>query len=50
VSDVRTFLQRLQTFKSDLELVRVAELGWIVEDVDAQERYNRHLEQVMILL
>ena len=38
-----TLLQRLQTLKGDLELVWIAELGWVVEDVDAQERYDRHL-------
>jgi hypothetical protein len=47
-SGLHTFLQRLQTLKGDLELVRVTELGWVVEDVDAQERYDRHLEQVML--
>ena len=44
-----TFLQRLQAFEGDLELVRITKLGWVVEDVDAQERYDRHLEEVMIL-
>jgi hypothetical protein len=49
VSDVHTLLQRLQTLEGDLELVRVPKLGWVVENVDTQERYDRHLEQVMIL-
>lgn len=39
-----TFLQRLQTLKGDFKLIGITELGWVVEDVDAQERYNRHRE------
>jgi hypothetical protein len=50
VFELHTLLQRLQTFKGDLELIRVTELGWVVEDVDAQERYDRHLEQVILSL
>lgn len=38
-----TLLKGLKTLKGDLELVGVVELGWVVEDVDAQERYDRHL-------
>ncbi len=40
VSDPHTFLQRLQTLEGDLELVRVTELCWVVEDVDAEKRYD----------
>ena len=40
-----TFLQELQAFEGDLKLVGVAEFGRIIEDVDAQERYDRHSDQ-----
>lgn len=38
-----TFLELLKAFESDLEHVAVSELGWVVEDVDTQKRYDRHL-------
>lgn len=34
----------LQALESDLELVWITKLGWIVEDIDAEERYDRHIE------
>lgn len=39
-----TLLQLLKTLEGDLELVWVTELGWVVEDVNAQERDGRHSE------
>ncbi len=45
-----TFLQWLQTLEGDLELIGITEFCWVVEDVDAQERYDRHLEQVVLLV
>ena len=39
-----TLLKRLQAFKGDLKLIGVSKLGWVVENVDAQKRYDRHLD------
>ncbi len=38
-----TLLQRLKALEGDLELVGVAEFGWVVEDIYAQEGDDRHL-------
>lgn len=38
-----TLLKLLKTLEGDLEDVLVAELGRVVEDVDPEKRYDRHL-------
>ena len=43
IRDLFTFFQLLETFKSDLELVLIGELGWVVEDIDPKKRDDRHV-------
>lgn len=39
----RTFLELLKALEGDLKLVGVSEGGWIVQDLDAEKRDDRHL-------
>lgn len=43
IRDLFTFFQLLETFKGDLELVLIGELGWVVEDIDPKKRDDRHV-------
>lgn len=44
-----TLLEGLETLKGDLELVLVNELGGVVQDLDAQQRDDRHCDGVVCL-
>ena len=39
-----TFLELLKAFKCDLELIWIAEIGRVVQDLDAQQGNDGHLE------
>jgi hypothetical protein len=39
-----TFLKGLQTFECNLKEIGIAKLGGVVQHVDAEEGYHRHLD------
>ena len=41
---VPTLLKLFQALKGDLEMIGITEFGRIVEDLDTEKRYDRHVE------